>query len=175
MDEFPAFFPHVKNSFMDGTQRPVQRPKDGRNRKRCHSGKKKAHTRKNLVSSDENKTVLLLSPTKNGRVHDKKRMDKESWMEFIQPHLMCRFDEGFQGLQGPNVTRPKKKPKGTALTHEKKEQNRTISGIRMINEHAMAGIERLCSTWHVYRNRKGQDDAFMLPASALRNFHLECT
>ena len=56
---------------------------------------------------------------------------------------------------------------------EEKGQNRTISGIRMVDEHAMAGIERLCSTWHVYRNRKGRDDAFMLPASALRNFHLE--
>nr|VFJ98750.1 MAG: DDE superfamily endonuclease [Candidatus Kentron sp. H]VFJ98754.1 MAG: DDE superfamily endonuclease [Candidatus Kentron sp. H]VFK04308.1 MAG: DDE superfamily endonuclease [Candidatus Kentron sp. H] len=135
MDEFPAFFPHVKNSFMDGTQRPVQRPKDGRNRKRYYSGKKKAYTRKNLVGADENKTVLLLSPTKNGPVHDKKRM------ESIPPHVMCRFDEGFQGLEDPNVIGPKKKPKGTALTDEEKEQNRIISGIRMVNEHAMAGID----------------------------------
>nr|VFJ99809.1 MAG: hypothetical protein BECKH772A_GA0070896_101726 [Candidatus Kentron sp. H]VFK00277.1 MAG: hypothetical protein BECKH772B_GA0070898_101845 [Candidatus Kentron sp. H]VFK04217.1 MAG: hypothetical protein BECKH772C_GA0070978_101676 [Candidatus Kentron sp. H] len=45
----------------------------------------------------------------------------------------------------------------------------------MVNKHAMAGIERLCSTWHVYRNHKGQDDTFMLPASALRNFHLKYT
>ena len=102
-------------------------------------------------------------------------MDKENRMESIPPHVMCRLDKGFRGLEGPNVIGPKKKPKGTALTDEEKEQNRIISGIRMVNEHAMAGIERLCSTWHVYRNRKGQDDAFMLPASALRNFHLECT
>ena len=66
IDEFLRTFPEVKDLFLDGTERQTQRPKIEKNQKRRYSGKKKRHTRKTLVGTDENRRIVLLSPTKNG-------------------------------------------------------------------------------------------------------------
>ena len=47
-------------------------------------------------------------------------------MESIPPHVMCRLDKGFRGLEVHNVIGPKKKPKGTALTDEEKNKTAMI-------------------------------------------------
>ncbi|WP_293085633.1 transposase family protein [Okeania sp. SIO3B5] len=46
---------------IDGTERPIQRPKEQQKQKNHYSGKKKRHTRKHLIMTDENKRVLVLS------------------------------------------------------------------------------------------------------------------
>ena len=71
LDEFLHHFPEVKDLLIDGTERPTQRPKSPKNRQRRYSGKKRTHTRKNIVEVSENRQILLLSSTKNGRRHDK--------------------------------------------------------------------------------------------------------
>ena len=60
------------------------------------------------------------------------------------------------------------------LTEEEKTDNRLISGIRVISEHAIAGIKRFRSTTDVYRNRIANlDDAFMFLSAGLWNYHLQ--
>ncbi len=57
---------------IDGTERPINRPKDKQKQKRYYSGKKKSHTVKNNVITDRRGKVLYLSDTYEGKKHDKK-------------------------------------------------------------------------------------------------------
>lgn len=64
------------NLLLDGTERRRQRPKDAEKQRAYYSGKKKAHSDKNLLLVDEQTNkVVYLSPTEPGRVHDKKIAD----------------------------------------------------------------------------------------------------
>ena len=85
--------------------------------------------------------VVLLTPTCEGRIHDKRIADATG---YCLPNGSTLFqDSGFQGfsLQGINIIQPKKKPKGRDLTLEEKERNRLISSIRVRVEHVMSGIK----------------------------------
>jgi hypothetical protein len=180
MDEFLEAFPGVKDIFIDGTERPVQRPGNERNQKRRYSGKKKRHTRKNTVAGTENRRVGFLSPTKNGRIHDMKQLEKTGILSHIPPGITVWVDSGYQGIKkllktGVNVMIPKKKSKNYPLTAAEKEENRVIAGIRVVIENTIGGIKRYGSLTQVYRNRKGQDDKFIYLASGLWNFHLDTT
>lgn len=68
---------------------------------------------------------------------------------------------------------PHKKPKGKDLTPEQKKENKIIAAIRIIVEHAIAGIKRFAVMANTYRNKKGQDDSMIQLCAALWNFHLQ--
>jgi hypothetical protein len=58
---------------LDGTERRRQRPTDAAQQTAHYSGKKKAHTDKNvLLINAYTSTVVYLSPTVAGKTHDKK-------------------------------------------------------------------------------------------------------
>lgn len=57
-EDFIKSFPQIKELFIDGTERRVQRPKDKESQKNHYSGKKKTHTKKNLVIVDSKKKYL---------------------------------------------------------------------------------------------------------------------
>jgi len=69
-EEFIRLFPEIKEVFIDGTERPVERSKNKEKQKQDYSGKKKRHTRKNIIVSDEKKRVLILTKTDPGSKHD---------------------------------------------------------------------------------------------------------
>ncbi|MEI8129150.1 MAG: transposase family protein, partial [bacterium] len=172
-------FPAIKDILIDGMERRIQRPKNPKTQRRCYSGKKKAHTRENTVIASFERKILLLSPTKNGKLHDKKQLDKEGTMKNIPQSVTSWMDKGFQGIQktltnGNAVMMPKKKPRGRDLTEEQKAENAVISGIRMRVEHTIGGIKRYGCMSQVYRNKNGIDDKFTLVCAGLWNFHLKC-
>jgi DDE superfamily endonuclease len=68
--------------------------------------------------------------------------------------------------------RPQKGSKKHPLSTEQKDENRIISRLRVLCEHAIGSIKRFGSLFLLYRNRKGQDDSFMLIASGLWSLHL---
>jgi DDE superfamily endonuclease/Helix-turn-helix of DDE superfamily endonuclease len=174
--EFLEKFPEVKEVIIDGTERPVQRPKDSEKQTASYSGKKKRHTRKHTTGSTRKKRVILLSKARGGKVHDKKQLDEEAWIENIPDAVAIEGDLGFQGLQNEfvNVHLPHKKPKGQELTEAQKEENREFSSQRVVCEHAHAGIKRCRSVADVYRNRVTDfDDHLMLNATGLWNLYLE--
>ena len=53
--EFFEVFPGAKEVFIDGTERPIRRPQDKEARRNNYSGKKKRHTKKNIVICDRKK------------------------------------------------------------------------------------------------------------------------
>lgn len=175
VEEFFTLFPEAKDVFLDGTERRIQRPKNGKRQRKAYSGKKKATTRKNIVMTDEKKRILLLSPTKSGRRHDKRLSDKIMLVEHIPPNIGVWADSGFQGIQHahPNVLIPKRGSKRHPLTEEERQNNKVISSFRMKVEHAIGGTKRYRAVSDVFRNKIGElDDLFMEIAAGLWNLHL---
>lgn len=97
------------NLKIDGTERRRQRPKDDAKQKNHYSGKKKAHTDKNILLVNENtKKVVYLSPTVAGKTHDKKATDEAQIAYPLNATL--EKDTGFQGYEpeATLTTQPKK-------------------------------------------------------------------
>lgn len=176
LEEFLEKFPEVKTVILDGTERPVQRPRDADLQKENYSGKKKRHTRKHITGSTRKKRVILLTPARGGKIHDKRQLEEEELVEYIPDEVAIEGDLGFQGLQNEfeNVYLPHKKPRGKELSELQKQENREFSRQRVKCEHAHAGIKRYRSVTDVYRNRVPDfDDRLMLNATGLWNFYLD--
>jgi hypothetical protein len=94
---------------IDGTERRRQRPKDAQKQAEHYSGKKKAHTEKNiLLANAHTRKVVYLSPTESGKKHDKKIADEN---KIMYPHgATLGKDTGFQGYEplGVITFQPKK-------------------------------------------------------------------
>lgn len=178
MEEFMEAFPEVKDVFIDGTERRVEKPKKKKRQNKLYSGKKKGTTRKNIIVADEKRRVLVLTPTKSGRRHDKRLADKVLLAEHIPKDVAAWVDTGFKGIQHVhgNTLMPHKATKKNPLTEEQKQENRLISSFRIVAEHAIAGIKRLRAVSDIYRNKKANmDDRFMLLAAGIWNYHLQQT
>lgn len=178
MDEFLERFPEAKDLFVDGVERPVQRPRKQKQQRKLYSGKKKTHTKKTVIMTDEKKRILLAIPTKSGRRHDKRLADKQSIFERIPETVTLWADTGFQGIhkQHRNSMMPTKATKRNPLTYEQKQENKFISSIRVIVEHAIGGAKRFKAFADIYRNKKAYlEDRLMLLACGLWNLHLNHT
>ena len=130
--------------------------------------KKKQHTIKN--NSNAACKVVLLTPSFEGRIHDKQIADTTGYT--VPSGSTLYQDSGFQGFTRPgvNVIQPKKKPRGGELTPEEKEKNRLISSIRIRVEHVISGVKRYrieLRNW-----KKGFSDLVMETCCGLHNFRL---
>ena len=113
---------------IDGTERPIRRPKNKDDQKNDYSGKKKAHRKKNLLLTGRKK-VVYLGPTSPGSMHDKKLAD-ESGLTYPAGALLIG-DSAFQGYQPAGITTwtPKKKPRKRDLFDTEKTRNRFFEQI----------------------------------------------
>jgi len=177
VEEFMKKFPDIKDVFIDGTEREIQRPFNPKRQRRTYSGKAGKNTRKNIVMSDERKKIRFLSKTKSGKMNDKKLLDKTGLMKTIPNNIGKWLDKGFIGVQGVNIMIPTKKPKNGQLTDAQKDENRLIASIRIAIEHAICGIKRYRIVSDAFRNNRihGMDDKVMYAACGLWNFHLRFT
>ncbi len=160
---------------IDGTERPIRRPQQLDRQRANYSGKQKQHTRKNNVITDKRTgKVKGLSPTVEGKRHDKKLADEQDGA--FPPGSTLWKDAGFQGYEPKNVRtlQPTKKPKGRALSLEEKVDNRLISSQRIGVEHSLGGVKVFRIVHAVFRNlREGYDDLVMEIACGLYNFRLD--
>ena len=176
MAEFVERFPAVERVILDGVERPIQRPQDNERQRRTYSGKKKRNTRKQIGACDQNKRILVLTPTHDGKFHDKCLLDCSILVEHIPDEIPIQVDLGFKGLEEEyeNIHLPHKKPRGGQLSEVQKEENKAFNGERVVVEHAFSGIKRYSAASDIYRNRKQDfDDRLMLTAAGLWNFYLE--
>jgi hypothetical protein len=166
----------VESFAIDGTERRRQRPSDQEEQKQFYSGKKKTHTVKNnVIVTLGKRRVEYLSGTWEGKKHDKKICDDESY-EFPEGSTLYK-DTGFQGYEpaGVHTRQPKKKPPGGELTVEEKEQNSLISSVRIVVEHVICGVKRCRIVKDVFRNTKDKfADLVMEIACGLHNFRTAC-
>lgn len=175
VEEFLAKFPEVKDVFVDGTERRMQRPKKSKRNKRHYSGKKKGHTRKNVIVTDEHKRILLVSPTKPGRRHDKRLSDRIHLVKHIPEDVGIWTDSGFQGIHEhhPNTLVAKRGRKNKPLTPAEKQENRIIASFRIVAEHAIGGMKRYRVMTDTLRNKLGVfDDRIAVVTAGIWNYHL---
>lgn len=106
MDDFsekePSVFSH------DGTERPIQRPKDNEEQEKYYSGKQKRHTVKNNILANEDCEIVFLTPTVEGKKHDKTLADESNYS--LPEGSTLLQDTGFQGfsVEGTTILQPKK-------------------------------------------------------------------
>jgi hypothetical protein len=140
---------------IDGTERPIQRPKDKARQKEYYSGKKKRHTVKNVTIGDRRtRKIKALSRTRSGKTSDKRTADEEHYRFPARSKLYK--DTGFQGYEPPKVRtyQPKKKPPKGELTAEEKATNQAISRLRVRIEHSIGGAKVFHIARDVFRNRR---------------------
>lgn len=156
---------------LDGTDRPIRRPKDPARQKDCYSGRKKRHTIKNLILT-ERRSVRFLSPTVPGHQADKRLAEPLEQVRFPQPKAVIA-DSGFEGLELKNATLvlPTKKPKGRQLLDCLKNFNQLKARLRVPIEHVISGIKRCRIVSDVFRHiKQGYDDMVMEICCGLHNF-----
>ena len=160
---------------IDGTERPIQRPKNKKRQKNYYSGKKKRHTVKNVLLVDKRtKKIKGLSPTYEGKASDKRIADEAQYRFPARSKLWK--DTGFQGYEpsGVRTYQPKKKPPKRELTSDEKEANRRISRVRVRVEHAIGGAKVFHIARDVYRNHRVKyDDLLFETACGLHNFRCD--
>ena len=115
-------------------------------------------------------TILYLSATYEGRVHDKKICDEEPFK--FEQEIQLLQDLGYQGHAPKNaiVQMPVKNSKYRKLTEEDKHQNKMKSSKRVAIEHAISGVKRCRIVKDKFRYRRyGYDDLVMELACGLHN------
>jgi hypothetical protein len=154
---------------IDGTERPIRRPKNKGRQRRHYSGKKKRHTVKNVVVTQARR-VQFLSRTAPGRRHDKHLAEPIS---DLPAGALVLGDSGFQGWQpaGARVILPAKKPRGGELHPATVATNHALASCRVVVEHALAGVKRCRIVSDVFRHLKPRfTDLVMTIACGLHNF-----
>lgn len=156
---------------IDGTERRRQRPQDPEKQRAVYSGKKKAHTDKNIVViQEQTEQVRYLSSTVGGTLHDKKATE-EAGICYPAGSQLTQ-DLGFQSYApaGVHIIQPKKKRRGGWLSIYDLLSNRLIAKSRILVEHILARVKRCRIVKEVFRNtREGFSDVVMEIACGLHN------
>src|SRR6266581_1406209 len=115
----------------DGTERRIVRPQDSPAQTACYSGKKKDHTVKNVLLVNALLTILFLSATYGGRVHDLRIAEATPYPLPAGRGLLQ--DLGFLSFTLPQVEilMPTKKPRGGALSLEQELANQALHQRRL--------------------------------------------
>jgi hypothetical protein len=128
---------------------------------------------KNLLLIDQMLTILLLTETYPGRVHDKRIADAHPYPLPTGSWLLQ--DLGFLAfsLDGVECLTPFKKPKGGVLTPAQKAFNRQLAALRIRIEHVNSSVKRCRIVKDLCRLRVcGVKDAVMEIACSLHNFRI---
>ena len=177
VEEFLERFPAIRELIIDGTERPVQRPKDKKKQKERYSGKKRKHTQKNIVAASRKKEILVLGKTHGGQQHDYPMLKKNKLPQVIPKKVKTYLDLGFKGIQKEyslKIFMPFRKPRTRDLTIEQKRFNKKVSRFRVLGENALAGVKRLRCFTDVCRNKNEElKDHLMWLSCGLWNFHLK--
>ena len=160
----------------DGTERRIVRPQDPVEQAACYSGKKKDHTIKNVLLVNALLTILFLSATHGGRLHDKRIAETTPYPLPAGSRLLQ--DLGFLAFTLPTGTilMPTKKPRGQALTREQQRANQTLHHRRRRIEHINSSVKRCRIVQDRIRLwKEGVRDLVMEICCALHNFRVRLT
>lgn len=137
---------------IDGTERPIRRPKCPGKRKKNYSGKKKRHTVVHQIVTDDNKRILAVGPAQEGKKHDKRIYDESKVVK--PPGSMTLGDLGYLGTV---CEIPVKKQKNKKLSQEDKNYNKWHAGLRVGVEHAICRMKKYNIFSDIHRNNDLQN------------------
>ena len=144
----PAWTPDkVDKVIIDSFETPISRPSINERQKRVYSGKKKRHTLKTQVMTDQSGDILCVGAPHPGPKADIKIYEEEPPREPIEDKPRIA-DKAYSSKDHPEITTPHKKPKGGELSEEQKAENKQISKERVYVEHAIRRIKG----WRIMRD-----------------------
>jgi hypothetical protein len=159
----PSWTPDdVERTIIDSFETPIPRPSLNDRQKRVYSGKKKRHTLKTQVITDQNGEILDANAGHRGPAADVKIYNQFPPAPPVddKPRL---GDKAYVGAQ-PEVQTPQKKPQGGELSAAQKEENKRISSQRVRVEHGIRRIKAFRILRDEYRHAMG---LFPMVASAV--------
>jgi len=146
---------------IDATEQRVSRPGSDAAQRRHYSGKKKAHTLKTQLVTDDDHRILAISAAVPGATHDKPLCDALHTLDRLPDGVAAVADKGYQGLAAQVATAavcdvatraerqqprllaqtPHKKPRGGELTEEQRAFNRALGAVRIRVEHCIGWLK----------------------------------
>ncbi len=146
---------------IDATEQRVARARDDATQRRYYSGKRKQHTLKTQLVTDDDHHIRAISAAVPGATHDKTLCDAVRTLDRLPDGAAADADKGYQGLaaqveriavcdiatrteqQVPRlaVQTPHKKPKGGELTDEQHQCNRQLGQRRIRVEHCIGWLK----------------------------------
>ena len=131
---------------------------------------------KNVLLVNASLTILFLSETYGGRVHDKRIAETTSYPLPAGSRLLQ--DLGFLAFTLPHVENlmPTKTPCGQELPLEEKLTNQALHARRLRIEHVNSSVKRCCMVKDRMRLwKQGVRDLVMELCCALHNFRVRLT
>lgn len=143
----------VDKIIVDSFETPIPRPSDNDRQKRVYSGKKKRHTLKTQIVTDQKGCIIDVNSGHRGP-----KSDVKIWNETELPDELKEKprigDKAYLGAE--KLTRiPKKKPKGGQLSEAEKAANKLISQERIYVEHAIRKVKGFRVVRDEYRLAQG--------------------
>jgi hypothetical protein len=160
----------------NGAERRIVRPQAAAAQRGCYSGKKKDHTVKNVLLVNAPLTILFLSATHGGRVHDLCIAEATPYPFPAGSQLLQDLDFLAFTLPQVEILMPTKKPRGQELTLEQQLANQALHDRRLRIEHVNSSVKR-CRMGKDWRRlwKQGVRDLAMELCCALHNFRVRLT
>ena len=143
----------VDKIIVDSFETPIPRPSDNERQKRVYSGKKKRHTLKTQIITDQKGKLLDVTSGHRGP-----KADVKIWNETKLPDDLKEKpklgDKAYLGAD-KSTQIPQKKPKGGELSEAEKAANKQISQERIYVEHAIRKVKGFRVVRDEYRLAQG--------------------
>ena len=132
-------------AIIDATEQPVRRSSDDKRQRAHYSGKKKRHTRKTQIITNEQGEIRDVSVSVPGSMHDLELFRQSEVAQNIPQEVTAGGDAGYQGLHDElpdhSVFTPHKARRNHPLTEDEKLANRELSSIRIVVENTLAELK----------------------------------
>ncbi len=164
--------PKLREFLVDCTERQIQRP-DILTQEFYYSGKKKYHTVKNqILVHPISKKILAVSDTVEGKRHDKKVFEEDPLFLKLPPGSKAMGDSAYLGTHHPflKLITPQKKPPDQELGGMAKNNNRSISQIRVRVEHPFSYLKHFNILSQKFRSKIHRADLPFRNIACLYNF-----
>lgn len=177
IEEFREAYPEL-SFIIDGVEQPKRKPKNSEKRKSDYSGKKKRHTRKQLITGTPSGIIVDLSPSVGGRTHDFQAFKDDHaargiLKEFAPYRVSMYGDSGFQGMADMSLPLEirliQRARRNHPLSRDQKKLNSLRSSMRVKIEHTISRRKKYRIAGEQYRNRDCDYDQTMNIVAGLVN------
>jgi len=132
-------------TILDVMETPIERPQARQERDLHYSAKKKAHTRKTGLITNEQGQVRGLTRSRPGRTHDLTVFRASGLLASLPPESITVADKGFDGLQHDlpeqALVTPFKARRNHPLEEAQQWANRDVSRQRIVVENAICELK----------------------------------
>jgi len=177
IEEFREAYPEL-SFIIDGVEQPKRKPKNKEKRKSDYSGKKKRHTRKQLITGTPSGIIVDQSPSVGGRTHDFQAFKDDhaarGILKELAPYRVSMYgDSGFQGMADMSLPLEirliERARRNHPLSRDQKKLNSLRSSMRVKIEHTISRRKKYRIAGEQYRNRDEDYDQRMNIVAGLVN------